>query len=306
MIFRNEYRDGVWVDLEEPTEDEMRSITSEFSIGEAIKRELISPTPTPLVTIDGNLSLFVFHFPTRGTADGETKNQEVDFVVGKNFILTVRYEIIAPLHHLKKLLEAQRMVSGGSKVTTEILLEILFAHIYTSMRDHTNHIADSLARVEKDMFAGQERLTVRAISNISREFLHFEASLANQEEALRRFLDSLEQNKLFGPTFPDRALRILAERAHVARSVRTHRAIATEMRETNTALLGTRQNEIMKTLTLITVVLFPLEFIAVTFGMHAQGTPLQDNPNAFWIILGVMSVTIVLMLAFFARKRWIF
>ena len=74
-----------------------------------------------------------------------------------------------------------------------MLLEILFAHLYTSMRDHTNHVANNLARVEKDMFDGHERTTVRSISNISREFLHVEASLANQEESLGNFLDALAQ-----------------------------------------------------------------------------------------------------------------
>ena len=306
MIFRYEYLDGVWIDLEQPTGDDIRKTAQEFSISERIEQELVSPTPIPTAASDDEMALLVLHLPTQGEEKEGTKNQEVDFVVGKNFILTVRYEVVAPLHHLKKLLEAQQLVAGKASVTTDVLLETLFVHLYTAMRDHMNHIADNLAHVEKEMFAGRERTTVRMISNISREFLHMESVLANQEDVLRRFLDALGQYGFFGALFAERSLRIIAERAHVARVVKTHRAIATDMRETNLALLETRQNEIMKTLTVITVVVLPLELIAFIFGMHAPGTPLEHNPNAFWIIMGLMLGAVALMTIYLARKRWIF
>ena len=305
MIFRHDYRDGVWVDLEQPSTEEIRQVAEEFSISERFERELLSPTPTPLVTADEHMALLVVHFPTKGAVDGETKNQEIDFIVGKDFILTVRYEIIAPLHQLKKLLETQAMVAGKTPVTTDVLLEILFAHLYTAMRDHTNHIADNLARVEKDMFDGHERLTIRAISNISREFLHVEAALANQEESLHHFLEALTRDGFFGASFLPRSQRMLAERMHVARIVKTHREMASELRETNIALIESRQSEIMKTLTVITFSFLPLELIALVFGMHVPGTPLEVEPNAFWIIISVMGIVVACMALFFIKKRWI-
>lgn len=306
MIFRYEYLGGVWVDLEQPTGDDIRNIAEEFSVSEYIEQELLSPTPVPTVIADAEMALFVLHFPTQGNQEGETKTQEIDFVVGQHFILTVRYEVVAPLHHLKKLLEAQELVEGKAQITTDVLLETLFAHLYTAMRDHTNHIATNLAHVEKDMFSGRERTTVRLISNISREFLHMEAALATQEESLRHFFDALIQYNFFGPSFVERSHRILAERSHLAQIVKTQRGIATEMRETNIAILGANQNEIMKTLTVITFIFLPLELITFVFGMHVLGTPLADNPNAFWIIVGSMTGISILITIFLAGKRWIF
>lgn len=306
MVFRHEYQDGVWVDLEQPTEEEIRKIAREFSISERIEMELLSPTPAPLVAGDANMSFLVLHFPAQGTDDGETKSQEIDFIVGRDFILTVRYEIIAPLHHLKKILEAQKLVANRASITTDVLLEILFAHLYTSVRSHTNYLAGHLARVEQDIFNGHERDTVRLTSSISREFLHLEAALANQEEPLGRFLRSLTQRDFFGTSFAERVARIAAERTQVAHLVRTHRAVATELRETNDTLLAARQNEIMKTLMVITFSMLPLELIALVFGMHVLGTPLEQDPNAFWVIMALMLAIAGVMMLFFARKRWIF
>ncbi len=306
MIFRHEYLDGVWVDLEQPSENDIRQIAEEFSIGGHIERELLYPTPVPLVMNGENTVLLVLHFPSHGTDDGETKSQEVDFVVGKNFIITVRYEVVASLHHLKKLLEAQDIVAKRAPITTDVLLEVLFAHLYTSVRDHANHASDSLARVEKEMFNGHERTTVRSISNISREFLHVEASLATQEEPLVHFLNVLTQGGFFDSSFALRAQRIKAERANIARRVKTHRAVATELRETNVALLGVRQNEIMKTLTIVNFIFLPLGLISWIFAMRTEGMPLIAGPNAFWIVLGIMLGVAMLLTTFFIKRRWLY
>ena len=305
MVFRYEYSGGVWVDLEQPHEDEIRQVAQEFSISERIEMELLSPTPTPLVASDEGMGLLVLHFPAHDEKNGGAGSQEIDFIVGKHFIVTVRYEVVAPLHHLKKLLETQKLVAGRASLTTDVLLEILFAHLYTSVRDHTNHVASQLELVERDMFDGHERTTVRAISNVSREFLHMEAALANQEEPLNRFLKSLRERGSFGISFSERTGRIVAERTQVARLIETHRAMATELRQTNLALLEARQNEIMKTLTTINFIFLPLGLISWIFAMRTEGMPLVDSPNAFWIVLAIMLGVAVFLITFFVKKRWL-
>ena len=305
MLFRYEYPGGAWVDLERPSADEIRQVAHEFSISERLEAELLSPTPAPLVGGDESAALVVLHFPAHETESSDTKGQEIDFIVGSHFIVTVRYEVIVPLHHLKKILETQKLMAGQNTIRTDVLLEILFAHLYTSVRDHTEHAADELVQVEQKMFDGHERATIRSISDISREFLHLEAALATHEESLIRFLKMLARRNFFGPSFTERTERILAERAQVARLVKTHRAIATELRETNTALLEARQNEIMKTLTVVTFIFLPLELITFVFGMHALGAPLEQNPNAFWIITGFMLAAGVVITTFVAKKRWL-
>jgi magnesium transporter len=305
MIFRYKYRGGEWIDLEHPTADEVRRIAQEFSISERLETELFSSTPTPLVASDSGVTLLALHFPTHSTIEDMMRDQEIDFVVGDAFIITVRYEVVEPLHRLRKLLETQNLISPDDAITTDILLEILFAHLYTSVRDNIDTVTDHLTRIEQDMFNGHERTTVRAISNVSREFLHIEASIANQEGPLNRFLSALALRGFFGASFSERTERIHEERTQVARLVKTYRAVATELRETNASLLEARQNEIMKTLTVITFGVMPLELIALVFGMHSLGTPFEQNSNAFWIILTIMVAVASFMMIFFTRKRWL-
>lgn len=306
MLFRHEYRGGVWIDLEQPSEEDVRRVAEEFPISGRIEKEILSPTPSALAEVDADVALLILHFPMHGGEDGDTKHQEVDFIVGDDFIITARYEVVAPIHHLKKLLEARELVAAQDALTTGILLELLFAHLYAAVRDHASHIASRLERIERDMFDGHERATVRAISNVNREFLHLDAAIAGQEEPLGRFLQTLSTRDSFGPAFAERAGRILAERARVARVAATHRAVAAELRETNGVLLETRQNEIMKTLTIVNFVFLPLGLISWIFAMRTEGMPLVGSPNAFWIVLALMLGIALSLVAFFAKKRWLF
>lgn len=305
MIFRHAYAGGIWVDLERPTDEEIRSVAKEFSISERVESELISPTPFPIVSGDTHSAFLVLHFPAPSDQEGQLRDQEIDILMGKAHIITVRYEVISPIHQLQRLLDTEAALEKQSHITTAVFLEILFAHLYTAVRDHTNHIAAKLTHIEDVMFHDGERKTVRAISGISRNFLHLEAAIANQEEPLRRFLTTLTERGYFGNSFNERALRIAAERQQVSHLLRTHRAVAVELRETNSALLEARQNEIMKTFTMITVVVLPLELIAFVFGMHAPGTPLESDPQAFWIIMAIMLGAVGIMALYFARRRWL-
>lgn len=306
MIFRYEYQGGVWVDLEQPSEEEIRQIAHEFSISERIEKELVSPTPTALVASDTDSALLVLHFPAHGSENGEAANQEIDFIVGSHFILTVRYEIVAPLYNLKKLFETQKIVAPNTLITADVLFEILFVHLYTSVRDHINHAVDHLSRIERDMFDGSERTTIRLISNTSREFLHMEAALANQEEPLNRFLNVLARHDFFNASFAERIEHILTERTQVARLVNTHRAVASELRQTNIALLEASQNEIMKKLTVVNFIFLPLGLISWMFAMRTEGIPFIDSPHAFWIVLSIMFGVAVMLTTFFIKKRWLF
>jgi magnesium transporter len=310
MIYRHEHEGGVWIDLENPGDEEIREVAAEFGISERIETEILSPTPFPLVGGDEQAALAVLHFPAHtgehvGHNTNDTRTQEVDFIVGRHFIVTVRYEVIAPLHHLRKLLESEELLGKKTGITTDMLLEILFTHLYAAVRDHTNHVSDKLSRVEEDMFDGRERFAVRAISSINREYLHLLAALANQEEPLERFLGTLGRS-YFGSHFAERSARILAERGQVENLVRTHLALATELRETNDALLNATQNSIMKTLTVVNFIFLPLGLVSWIFAMRTEGMPLIEGPNSFWIVMGIMGALAFVLTAFFAKKRWLF
>ncbi|MDD5295233.1 MAG: CorA family divalent cation transporter, partial [Patescibacteria group bacterium] len=75
---------------------------------------------------------------------------------------------------------------------------------------------------------------------------------------------------------------------------------------TNESLLNYQISDIMKTLTIFSVIVFPLTLLAAIFGMNTMGgMPFAETKNGFWIIIAIMLTGSLGMLAFFEKKKWL-
>lgn len=66
-----------------------------------------------------------------------------------------------------------------------------------------------------------------------------------------------------------------------------------------------RMNQIMKTLTVFSVIFMPLTFIVGVYGMNFDNMPELRTENGYYTVLGIMAVISIIMIIYFKRKRWI-
>ena len=302
MITRHERGDMKWVDLESPTRDELRAVMAEFSIDPQIEEEIIIPTPYPLMVTFPEYAYLILHFPTTD-AGGGARNQEIDIIAGKNFLVTVRYEVVNSILALHKGFEAEELLGIPERGAGPALVERILRRLYTAMTEEVDRAARKLDRIEADIFSGKERRTVRAISEIGRVLLRFDTTLVRHAEPLEAFLAELQSTTFFGKKFEAQASRIQAEREHVAALVTSYRAVAGELRTTNDSLLSSSQNDVMKTFTMMTVAFLPLMFIAAIFGMHAKNAPILGHAHDFLLIVILMVVVELLLILYLRLKK---
>jgi magnesium transporter len=65
-----------------------------------------------------------------------------------------------------------------------------------------------------------------------------------------------------------------------------------------------RMNQIMKTLTIFSVIFMPLTFIVGIYGMNFDNMPELRTENGYYVVLGVMAAIIVAMVIYFKKKDW--
>src|SRR6185503_13614142 len=112
MQSRHEHAGLIWVDLESPTRDEIHAIMSEFDIQPLIGEELLLPSSKPRVEFYESYAYVILHFPALRHSH-KHKEQEVDFVVGKKFLITTHYEAIDPIHNFNKVFEVNAAMNPG-------------------------------------------------------------------------------------------------------------------------------------------------------------------------------------------------
>lgn len=305
MVTRHTRGKIEWIDLEAPTHEELNAVMTEFNIDSRIEEEIISPTPYPIVIDFPQYLYLILHFPTADPRGG-TRNQEVDFIVGKHFVITARYEVIDSIHNLHKVFEAEELLGlPGTGARTDVLVERILRRLYGAIREEIEQVSYVLDRIERNIFSGKERETVRSISEAGRVLLRFDTTLARHTEPLQTFLATLSTPEYFGKNFSEQAAHLIAERDHAAALVSSYRLVATELRITNDSLLSASQNEIIKKLTIAAFIAFPLSLVAAVFGMNVDSTPLIHGSHGFWIILAIMVAAGASFFVFFRFKKWL-
>lgn len=70
------------------------------------------------------------------------------------------------------------------------------------------------------------------------------------------------------------------------------------------SIQGHRLNEVMKTLTILSVVFIPLTFLAGIYGMNFEYIPELKFKYGYFILLGIMLLVSILCVWYFKRKKW--
>ena len=70
------------------------------------------------------------------------------------------------------------------------------------------------------------------------------------------------------------------------------------------SIQGHRLNEVMKTLTIFSVIFIPLTFLAGIYGMNFVNMPELETKYGYYILLSIMAMITVFSVWYFSRKKW--
>ncbi len=301
MINTYSYKDVTWVDLESPTRDEVRDVMSRYDIPPLAAEDLLLPTLKPKVDVYPDFIYLVMQFPAWKHSHRET-SQEIDFIIGKKFIITARYDAIDPLHKFAKMFEVNSVLERNEIIGKHggYMFYYMIREIYHSLSDELSAVRDTLTDIEKNIFTGREKEMVYELSAVSRELLAFKHATNPHAEILNTF--SLAAKPFFGPSFHHCVDAITSEYVKVKSTVESIRESLSELRSTNDALLEAKQSEIMKRFTAITVISSFLTIISGWLLIEGVDHPLKHSPHEFWYS-GLAMLIIGLCIAFIMRKK---
>ncbi len=304
MISRYTQGGVVWIDFESPTMEELLPVAEEFQLNALLIEELLSPTTKPRADVYHECVYLVLHFPSLRHTRGTENNQEIDIILGKHFIITTHYTTGSALYDLGKAFETASLLPQKKGVTVNagfVFLELI-QRLYQSTEHELDALEDTITGIEAKIFKGHEREMVTTISHASRELLTHKRLVASHHEILKTLEKAVVT--LFGDDMARYVRGASALHYRVHSRITTLNDVLDELRETNMALLSTRQNEIMKNLTVMAFIAYPLTFIASLFNMTTVHTPIVGMPNDFYIILGGMVCLTVLLFLYFKLKNW--
>lgn len=304
MINTYKYDGETWVDIDHGTPEEIHQIMDTYKIHPFVARELTTSTRKPRIEFHENYIYCILHFPAWKHSHAEEAHQEVDFIIGKDLLITARYDTIDALHKFSKTLEVKEILEkdNGDNGTHVIFIGLL-RELYSGLFDELEYIEDKTENITNQIFKGHERQMVVSISEMTRTLIDFKRIT----DLHRDVLEALHQHgeTIFGKEFARNLEIITLDYLKINTTIHSNLEVLHELRDTNNSMLSTKQNEIMKQLTVMGFIILPLNLIAWIFAMRTEGMPFVNNPNAFWIVIGIMLASIVITVSYAKNKKWL-
>jgi len=304
MISTYKQKKLTWIDLESPTPEEVKSVMQKYAIHPLVADELLKPTLQPRVDVYKKFIFLILHFPIFDLERKGSTGCEIDFILGKDFLITTHYKSISTLYEITKIFEVNKMLKDENMSKNPGILScFIIKQLYSFALRQLDHIHLKMEKIEDRMFKGYEYKMVEEISYVRRDTLDFQKAIHMHENVLNSF--ETAGGKFFSGDFTHYCANIIGEITRIQGLLYNFREIIASLQTTNDSLLTTKVNETMKTLSILGFLTFPLMLFASIFSMNTASTPILGTKGDFWVIVGLMIISICGMIYVFKKKKWI-
>lgn len=294
----------IWIDIVHPTTADVDALKARFPFIHPLHLEdLLSMRERPKVDVRDDYLYISMHFPRWDAKAEISRPEEIDFIVGRNFIITVHEARIKPLAMLwedcqntpdKRL----KMLGRGANDALYKMVDLLVDYIEPIL----DKIDEHLEEIEETIFTANTQKTVERVSIVRRDIIVLRRIIRQQVpiiETLRDLEHPILRDEL-EEYFGDIADHIYRERDAIDEDVEIIQGLS----DTLNVLSSYRVNEVIRTLTVISVVMLPLTFLSSLYGMNLN-LPLDDHPQSFFIIVGLMLTISFVLVVVFRRRGWV-
>jgi magnesium transporter len=302
MISTYKYNSVTWVDLESPTEDELLHVFNEYDVPEILLRDLIVESLLSKVDVYKDMMYLVLHFP-RIHNENRMPDLEIDFILGKNFLITVHYEFSNALHDFSQKLEVDTLLHKNLDIKhAGHLFHAILEEAYSQSNNKLDIIYQMLEKSKLKIFNNNEDSMVSELSRINRKILDFRQALRFHSG----ILDSLESSGIifFGEEYKIHTQSLKNRYRKLVGILEGHHEMLGSLSRTNDSLLSSKTNQTMRFLTIMSFVTFPLSLLATIFSIAANMGLLHKKEQLLYIIC-IIFLLGALMLIYFKHKKWL-
>jgi magnesium transporter len=291
-----------WIHLDSPTSEEATALAERFGWHPLDVEDVLSKRQRPKVDEYDDYRFVVLHFPVYDKAVQRLNAGELDVFLGPDYLVTLPNVELLPVTRLFQRsaddLELRESLFGkGSGYLLYHVLDDLFDYCFPIL----DKIGHKLDRIEDDIDEDRFEDIVRDISKTKQEIISYRKIIKPQRPTLRllerhveRFLP--EDLELYFDDLVDASERIWD-------ILDNYKEVVEALEATNEAALSHRQNDVLRTLTVVGAIFLPLTFLTGVFGMNVL-YPGEGTRGAFWVIVGIMVATLLGLVGFFRWKRW--
>ena len=297
------YGKVTWTDVENPNGEDIEHLRRNFNFHPLDLEDCLSKIERPKIDEYDDYLFIVMHFPIYDHDHQISQPSEVDFFIGATYLVTIHEGRLKPLIqlfedcHAYEQTRRRHMSAGASRLLHSVIDKLVdYCFPILAQVDH------NIQTIEDEVFSQNMRQIVQRISVVRRDIIALRRIIkpqlpivANLEHVDRPFIR--EDLDVYFGDIHDHLQKAWEE-------LEDQREVLEGLSDTSESVISYRINDVMKLLTIISVVMLPLSLISGIYGMNVL-LPGENSIWAFPIILGGMVFIALAMLGFFKMKNWL-
>jgi magnesium transporter len=297
-----------WVDvLGLGSEEVLKRLGKVFKLHPLVLEDIVNVPQRPKVEDYENQLVIITHMVLLKENSGGFWNEQVSFVLGRHYLLTVQEE---PSRDCFQPVRERIRFSKGTirKQNADYLVYTLIDSIIDGFFPVLEAYGEQIEELEDEVVVNPTRNTIKKIYQIRRELLALRRAIWPQRDAINSLIR--DGSDLISPEVQVYLRDCYDHAVQVMDMVETYRELTSGLMDIYLSSVGNKMNEIMKLLTVISTIFIPLTFIAGVYGMNfnTEKSPLNmPELNWYWgypVCLAVMLAIAIGLVFFFWRRGW--
>jgi magnesium transporter len=293
-----------WYNFTEYSDADQRYLARNFNFHPLDFEDVASTRQRPKVDEYEDYLFIIFHVPFYDRRAKQMLQEEVDVFIGAGYLITIHSGKMKPLQGLFDEIKTrpasrEQYMGKGSGFLLYELVSRLFEHSFPML----DRIAERINVAEQQILHGKsQQAMTEELSYLKLEIINFRRIIRPQ----RLLVTGLESKK---KRFLPENLELYFDDVQDAISrtndlLDNYKEVVESLEDTNETFITHRTNNIVKVLTLVSLITLPLSTVAAVLGMNVN-FPFQTGVSAFFVSIFLSLAVVAAVYLYIFLRRWL-
>jgi magnesium transporter len=300
LVTLDQVEDGTWINLTNPIEKEILSISESLNIPVEHLKAALDEEERSRIEVDEGCTVVLIDIPV---PNANLQDGGIYYTIPLGIIITDRNIVTVSLQEnyvISSFIE-RRIKSFYTFKKTRFLLQILYKNSKLYLQ-YLRRIDKASDKIESKLHKSLKNEELIQLLGLEKSLVYFSTSLKSNETVLEKILRSTPV-KMY-PEDTDLLEDVIVENKQAIEMANIYSNILTGTMDAYASVISNNLNIVMKFLTSATIVLSVPTMVASFFGMNVD-VPFENNPHAF-VIIFIISLVFSTILAFTMVRKQLF
>ncbi|MBI5221443.1 MAG: magnesium transporter CorA family protein [Candidatus Magasanikbacteria bacterium] len=302
-----DFKNFTWINITKPTEKVLLDLQQKYGFHPLDVADCLKPSQRSKIDVYPSYTFLVFLFPKYKRQSRAIYAEELNFFIGGKYLISVGQgdlEIFNQFFERFKI--STELRDQYQDKSPERLLYEIINRLYIYCFPMVDHLSKDCDNIEEAIFSGHERRMVSEILIIRRNITDLRKTMQVHKNVLKKAILEFKNNPLYAMKKTDVYFESLVDYSkEIWDALENLKERIEALQQTNESQISFRLSDIMRILTTISVITFPVTLLATIFGMNTiHAMPFINHPYGFWYVIIIMFFIIGLMITIFKKNKW--